>query len=462
MALSVMFLQVFVSFFLLPLSTQLRVISLYVLTCSLYAALIIRRRRVPIFIVNYGCYKPPQGSRAPSSTYLEHCKLMKGKFDETSVHFQEKILAKSGMSQLTALPNSFRTLPPRITLENERAECEEVLFGAMDELLASVGVKPHEIGVLITNCSVFSPTPSMTSIIMNKYKFPVDVKSFNLAGMGCSAGLLALDLAKRVLLAHPNKYALILSTENLTRSLYYGNQRSMLVTNCLFRVGGSAVLLSNKWKDGKVSKYRILHTARSQMGALDMCYRSVYQEEDCEGTVGVGLSKDLMQSAGLALQHNMKILGPKVLPLSEIFLYVLNGMMIKLSPKAQIKPYIPNFKLACDNICIHAGGKAVIRAMEQALSIPFELSEPSHMTLYRFGNLSSASVWYELAYEESKGRVKKGNRVWQIGLGSGFKCCSSFLKALKTMDITSSSQCWADCIEDMPAELPADLDGAPH
>ncbi|MCO5571698.1 hypothetical protein L7F22_025445 [Adiantum nelumboides] len=458
MSLSVAFLRVYFAFFILPFPTRLTAVALYVLACSLYITLIVRRKRLPIFLVDYGCYKPPENCRAPFSAYLEHCKLMKNKFNHKSIEFQEKILARSGMSQLTALPRAFHELPPRITLDNERAECEAVLFGALDELLASFDVKPHEIGVIVTNCSVFSPTPSMTTMIVNKYKLPVDVKSFNLSGMGCSAGLLALDLAKRVLIAHPNKYALVLSTENLTRSLYYGNHRPMLVTNCLFRVGGSAVLLSNKWKDRKFSKYRILHTARSQMGALDMCYTSVYQEEDSNGTIGVSLSKDLMHSAGLALQHNMKLLGPKILPINEIFLYIVNSFMIKLSPKSQIKPYIPNFKLACDNICIHAGGKAVVRAMEQALKLPFELSEPSHMTLYRFGNLSSASVWYELAYEESKGRVKKGNRVWQIGLGSGFKCCSSYLKALKNIDIRSTSQCWADCIADMPVEVSADDD----
>ena len=30
---------------------------------------------------------------------------------------------------------------------------------------------------------------------------------------------------------------------------YFGNQRSMLIPNCLFRVGGAAVVLSNKLKD---------------------------------------------------------------------------------------------------------------------------------------------------------------------------------------------------------------------
>ncbi|KAH7282473.1 hypothetical protein KP509_35G031800 [Ceratopteris richardii] len=405
--------------------------------------------------MSFGCYKPPQNFRVPFASYVEHCRLLKDRWDESSIQFQEKVLSKAGMSQLTALPTSFHYLPPRITLQLERQECETVLFAAVDEILSSVNVKPHQIGVVVSNCSAFSPTPSMTSMIINKYKLPVDVKSYTLAGMGCSVGPLALDLAKRVLTIHRNKYALIVSTENLTRSLYFGNERSMLVTNCLFRVGGSAVLLSNKWADRKVAKYKIMYTARSHMGAIDMCYRSVYQEEDANGTVGVGLSKDLMKSAALALQHNMRILGPKVLPLSEIFLYTLNQLKVRFSAKGEAKQYIPNFKLAFDNICIHAGGTAVIRAMEKALDLPFKYSEPSHMTLYRFGNISSASIWYELAYEESKGRVKQGNRVWVVGLGSGFKCCSAYLKALKTMDMSCSSQCWSDTIAELPVELPS-------
>ncbi|KAI5061756.1 hypothetical protein GOP47_0024261 [Adiantum capillus-veneris] len=448
--LSVSLLQALSSLLLVPPPLQLILASLYALLCSFYIAAILRKRAAHhVFIINYGCFKPPLSWRIPHASFLEHCHLFEGAYEQKSLDFQRKIVDRSGISELSSLPPAFTYLPPRLNLPNARYECESVIFGAIDELFSSVDVRLQQIGVLVTNCSVFNPTPSMSSMVIHKYKLPEDVKSYSLGGMGCAAGILALDLAYRVLLAHPNTYALVLSTENVTQNLYCGNQRSMLVTNCLFRSGASAVLLSNKWGDRGKSKYQILHTARTQVAAHDHAYRSIFQEEDSVGIIGVSLSKELMQSAALALEHNMKMLGPKVLPTWEIILYIVSQIKRKLSMDDH-KPYIPKFKKAFEHICVHAGGKAVVRAVEQSLDIPREVTEASHMTLYRFGNLSSASVWYELAYEEGKGRVKKGNMVWQIGLGSGFKCCSAVLKALKSIDKQSCSPCWADCIESLP------------
>ena len=293
-----------------------------------------RRRRRRVYIVDYGCYRAPSTIRTPFSSFMEYSRLS-GSFDAKSLDFQRKILCRSGVSQLTALPQSLHFLPPRITISHERHECHDVLFGAIDELLSRVGppnFSPSQIDVLVSNCSVFSPSPSITSMVINRYGLGPHVKSFSLSGMGCSAGILALDLARSVLLANPRScsYALVLSTENLTRSWYHGNDRSMLVTNCLFRVGGSAVLLSNRRSDRRRSKYEVLHTARSHIGADDNAYRCVFQEEDKQGVVGVGLSKDLMRCAAVALEHNMRLLGPKVLPLREIFLYYADHLSRRL------------------------------------------------------------------------------------------------------------------------------------
>ena len=47
--------------------------------------------------------------------------------------------------------------------------------------------------------------------------------------------------------AMPNKLALIVNHENITQNWYVGNDRSMLVCNCLFRLGGAGALLSNRY-----------------------------------------------------------------------------------------------------------------------------------------------------------------------------------------------------------------------
>ena len=46
-----------------------------------------------------------------------------------------------------------------------------------------------------------------------------DLASYNLSGMGCSASVIAVDLAKQLLKSRPNSLALVVSTENLTQNL---------------------------------------------------------------------------------------------------------------------------------------------------------------------------------------------------------------------------------------------------
>lgn len=61
--------------------------------------------------------------------------------------------------------------------------------------------------------------------------------------------------------------------------------------------------------------------------------------------------------------------------------------------RLKVRPYIPDFKLAFEHFCIHTGGRGVIDAIEKQLELLPENAAPSRETLYRYGNVSSASVW---------------------------------------------------------------------
>ncbi|XLT07996.1 hypothetical protein HN51_053789 [Arachis hypogaea] len=151
-----------------------------------------------------------------------------------------------------------------------------------------------------------------------------------------------------------------------------------------------------------------------------------------------------MAIAGGALKTNITTLGPLVLPIIEQLLFFAT-LVVKKLLNAKVKPYIPDFKLAFDHFCIHAGGRAVIDELEKNLQLLPMHVEASRMTLHRFGNTSSSSIWYELAYTEAKGRMRKGNRVWQIAFGSGFKCNRAVWQALRHVKASHKSP-WEDCI----------------
>jgi len=437
-------------------------------------------------------------------------------FDEKSLDFQEKILKTSGISEKSIFPPSvFKEVPGQdginaethsLTMKGAREETELMVFRAIEDLLEATGTRAKDIGILIVNCSLFCPTPSLSSMIVNRFGMSSNILSYNLGGMGCSASPISVDLAKRLLreAEQHNTLALVVSTENITQNWYRGNERSMLLQNTLFRCGAAALLLSNRRCDARRARFQLLHTVRTHTGQSDDCYKSVFQEEDNEGIKGVRLSKQIMQIAGDALKINISTLGPLVLPISEQLRFFANmvarraikgglplprplraavrsvamsvvplpgvrflvgyvpgqsnGSSTPRSPMAAVlrynlPPYVPNFAKAFEWICVHTGGRAVIDAMEQNLQLPPHYLEPSRLSLYKFGNTSSASIWYELQIIAEQGntcgvdreggamppkgmerKLRRGDRVWQIAFGSGFKCNSAVWQCLRDHD----------------------------
>jgi 3-ketoacyl-CoA synthase len=175
-------------------------------------------------------------------------------------------------------------------------------------------------------------------------------------------------------------------------------------------------------------------TVRVHHGADDDAYGAVFQKSDGSGGgVGVSLSPHLLRVVGGALKSNMTKLGPAVLPWSEQIRFFAQLCVRRVVGATRVPMYVPDFKKAFEHFCIHAGGRAIIDGLQENLSLSDYQTEPSRATLYRYGNTSSSSVFYELNYIERDGRVRKGDRIWQIAIGSGPKCNSAVWVALKTM-----------------------------
>ena len=51
-----------------------------------------------------------------------------------------------------------------------RKESEVVLSAVVEDVLAKTNLSAQDIDILIINCSIFSPTPSLCAMVSNKFK----------------------------------------------------------------------------------------------------------------------------------------------------------------------------------------------------------------------------------------------------------------------------------------------------
>ncbi|TYG52821.1 hypothetical protein ES288_D09G059300v1 [Gossypium darwinii] len=382
-----------------------------------------------VYLVDFSCFKPPSTCQLPLSRFIQHASSIIS-FDSQSVEFMAKIVASSGLSEQTYLPPALLSSPPKTHQREYIKEAEMILLPLMDDLLTKAKLSPRDIDILVIHCSAFCPSPSLSSIIVNKYSLRSDVKSFNLSGMGCSAGAIGIDLAQNLLKTNNNCYAIVISTEILSAGWYSGHERSKLLINCLFRMGSAALLLTNRKEASKTSKYRLIRTLRTQTAFDDKAYLTAIREEDDDGKLGVTIDKGLLPAAGELLRSHMTILGLKILPLTEKLKHVVSVIRKKFKDK-EGEIYMPSFKTAIQHFCLPTSGRALIGEIAKGLNLDGR----------------------DLAYMEAKERVKKGDKVLMLGMGTGPKCCSCVWECVRPIAGDSNkNNPWRDCIHLYPIE----------
>ncbi|CAI8597439.1 unnamed protein product [Vicia faba] len=394
----------------------------------------------PIYLIDFSCLKPPSSCRTPSSTFLENASLSESCLDNETIAFMKKILHSSGQSEETCLPPSLHYIPPRTHHTESIKEVHMVLFPIMDDLFEKTNLSPSDINILIFNCGGFCPSPSLTSMIVNKYSMRSDIKTYNISGMGCSASALCIDLAYNLLRVNKNSNAIVLSAESLSNDWYRGKERSKLLLNCLFRMGSAAILLSNKKEASKTAKYKLIRTLRTQRAFDDKAYFSATKEEDSDGKLGFTLNRNIPEVVGEALVSNISILSSQMLSIYEKIWYIVSVKRHKF-----IKPDI---KRVIDHFCLPYGG--ALKEVGKKLNLGEREIEAALMTLHRFGNQYSSSLWYQLCYLEGKERVHKGEQILVLGVGSGTKCCSVVLKCIRPIFGEAHKGPWFHCIHQYP------------
>ncbi|KAL3521014.1 hypothetical protein ACH5RR_019163 [Cinchona calisaya] len=429
--------------------------ALYAL-CFLYFTyyiynLVLQKRNQCCYMLAYECYKATEDRKL----HTELCAsiiLRNKNLGLEEYRFLLQTIVNSGIGEDTYAPNNVilgkEECPDLI---DSLSEMDDIFFDTLDNLFAKSGISPQEIDILVVNVSLLSAVPSLTARVINRYKMRSNIKAFNLSGMGCSASLIAIDLVQHLFKTHNNVFAIVVSTESLGANWYCGKEKSMMLSNCLFRSGGCSMLFTNNKALKQQAILRLKCMVRTHYGSNDEAFECCIQMEDENGYRGFRLTKKLVKSAAQSFIINLRVLGPKMLPLWEIMRYLVVSYRFRKfkSSSSQAAAAVPNLKTGAEHFCIHPGGKAVIDGVGKSLGLTDYDLEPARMTLHRFGNTSAGGLWYVLGYMEAKKRLKKGDRIIMISFGAGFKCNNCVWEVMKDME---DGNVWEDCIDNYPPD----------
>ncbi|KAI8470967.1 MAG: FAE1/Type III polyketide synthase-like protein-domain-containing protein [Monoraphidium minutum] len=373
---------------------------------------------------------------------------------EENTQFQLKVVRKSGLDvDGTYLPPAIHPSiaeEPKTDMKTAMLEAEMVMCGAVGDLLEKTGIKPEQIDILISNCSIFCPTPSLASMLINKFKLRRDIEAYHLGGMGCSIGVVAVGLVRDMLKAHPNSIALFVPAEITTYCFYPGRHKDFLVANAIFRMGGAAMLMTNKPSLYSRCKYELQYAERVHTGQDDTSYKCISWGPDEDGVNGVFLGKDVPQEAGKMLQAIMTW---------GQYAEAAYWMFGKRVLGYDWGRYAPDYTKCMDHFALHAGGYAVLKGIQKGMNLPMEMMLPSFASLRDMGNTSSSTTWYSMAYMERFGMVKQGQRVMQVGAGGGMKGGVNVWRALRDTQDLHRAWMHADrpyAEEDLPRRIGAE------
>lgn len=252
---------------------------------------------------------------------------------------------------------------------------------------------PYEaVDLIIFVSSTGIATPSLDASLMNARPFREDVTRMPLWGLGCAGGAMGLARAYDWLKAHSDKIVLLICCELCSLTFQKDDvSKSNLIGTALFGDGISATLLM-----GDHSPY--LSYRRNTVPRIKKT--SSFTKKDSLSVMGWQVT-----NSGLEVIFS-KSIPSLVNTLWKDHTYTfLHDLQIKAQ---DIHSYIA-----------HPGGRKVLEAMADTLSIPKNKLKYSYEVLANHGNMSSATVLYVL-YEYLRENILPGERSILCALGPGF------------------------------------------
>jgi len=247
--------------------------------------------------------------------------------------------------------------------------------------------------VVISTCTGYL-CPGLTSYVIERLGLRPSALAFDLVGQGCAAALPNWRLAEALLADESCHHVLSICVEVSSAAMYLDNDPGVLISACLFGDGAGAAVLSRE-----ASPKRRSIEWKSFASLINPAERDALMFESRGGMLRNILTRPV---PGLAADHAEQILHT-----------VLDAAA--LTP-ADISTWI-----------MHAGGRDVLAALQRRLQLTAEDLRYSADMLHRYGNMSSAFVYFVMQ-AALKDNAERG-WWWMSAFGAGFSCHGALLKA---------------------------------
>jgi predicted naringenin-chalcone synthase len=264
---------------------------------------------------------------------------------------------------------------------------------AAERALAEAGSAAGEIDALIISTCTGYLCPGLTSYVSERLGLRADVQCLDLVGQGCGAALPNLRTAEALLAGRRARRVLSVCVEICSAAFYLDNDPGVLISACLFGDGAAAAVLGDtpspnrrrvEWRAGGTT-----------LSAVDRDYLRFEQKD--------GMLRNILarQVPALAAKHAETVLTT-----------VLNETG---TVRGDISGWI-----------LHAGGREVLQALQQRLSLSDTDVGRSSAILHDYGNLSSPFVLFVL--EAALRGNAPGGWWWLASFGAGFSSHGALLK----------------------------------
>jgi len=272
--------------------------------------------------------------------------------------------------------------------------------------MEAAGVKPEEIGliVLATSTPDYNPFPSTACIVQDMLGC-VNAGAFDLQA-ACAGFVYALEQARGFVNFYPDKKALVIGAESLTRILDWTDRSSCI----LFGDGAGAVVLGNDEPPGVASLKTKAHTI---LGADGHGSHFIKRTGGCREALPISSETQVPEKP-------QPFLPELTLKGHDVFVFAVKTLAKVSSDLCNMLGTTPE---EIDRVFAHQANGRIIEAVARRMKLPLE---KFWLNLETTANTSAASIPISLDQAVRAGELKDGMKIVMVGFGAGLTYAGTY------------------------------------